>query len=158
MRTVLVWVLVATALVSTGCASAQQGILVASSRSGAPTQRRIPPADPAVTRQVCRQVTTVVAGGTSFFNSQVVALERAAAKGDQTAIVAAAEAINTRLAQMTVALAVAARKTVSPGLKAALNRGFAVLSEIASPSYAGATTDIARRLSDLATALQRVCR
>jgi hypothetical protein len=156
MRTVLVVVAV-TALLVTGCADTRRSLVVAPDQAGPTAPAHSALGDPAITRKVCLQAMTVVARGTAYFNSQFAALERAAARGDQTGIVAAAEAMNTRFVQMAAALATAARKQVSPGLKAVLRTGSALLSEILSPAYAGATTDVAKRLADVAAALVKAC-
>src|SRR4051794_33960883 len=69
---------------------------VTSSTSGTPA----PPAassDPAVTAQVCTDASKAVGDASTFFTAQMAALEKAAAKGDQDAIVAAATAIQDRL-------------------------------------------------------------
>jgi hypothetical protein len=158
-----VWAVVAaatvTAVMSAGCGESRQSLVAAPSRLAQATASpsRPAPGDPATTRRVCIQTVALVASGTRFFNNEIAALERAAAKGDQAAMVAAAEAINTRFTQMAAALSSAAQKKVSPALQAVLTKGSALLSEIPSPSYAGATADIAKRLSDLAAALVTAC-
>ncbi len=115
------------------------------------------PGDPAVTKQVCTDAVKVATDGTKIFNDQLVALEKAAAKGDQTAMVAAAEAIHKKFTEMAAALGTLSQKSVSPSVKAALTDASAALTEIASETYAGTMADTKKKLTDLALSFTKAC-
>lgn len=113
--------------------------------------------DPNLTLQVCTAATVATADGMKVFNDQWARLERAAAKGDPAAMARAAELIQRTFVQLAAGLATLSRKSVSPQVKLALAEASAVLTEIASQTYAGTTADIRRELADLAATFAKVC-
>ncbi len=163
-----VWVVaVATAAVfgTTACtdaapAAAPQPSVSATASGGAtPPATTAPPSpgDPAATNKGCASAATIMSTGTKFFNDRITELEKAAAKGDQQGMVAAAEAINKRFTEMGTGLSALARTEVSSGLKTALTKGAAALTEIPSASYGGVTSDIRKRLADIKASLDKAC-
>lgn len=113
--------------------------------------------DAAVTAQVCRSASKAVADTSKYFNDQMAALERAAAKGDQDAVVAAATAIQNRLTQLGTTAAAYAAKAVSPELRAVLVETVVAITEISSPSYSGTQADIKQKLVNLGAAFAKAC-
>jgi hypothetical protein len=114
-------------------------------------------ADPNLTLQVCTAATLAAADGTKLFNDQWARLEKAAAKGDQAAMVRAAELIQRTFVELAAGLGAMSRRSVSPQVKLALAEGSAVLTEISSQKYAGTTADISRELADIAAGFAKAC-
>jgi hypothetical protein len=116
-----------------------------------------PPADPAVVLEVCTLASTATAGGTHIFNDQIAALEQAAARNDQVAMVAAAEAINKEFVGLAATLSQLAQRPISPELKTVLTDVAAALTQMSSLAYTGTTVDIRKKLLDFAAAFTRTC-
>jgi hypothetical protein len=125
--------------------------------AAAPTPTLPPPGDPLVTRQVCTVATAAAADGSKTINDEIAAIELAAAEGDQTAMVSAAEEIQKTFLNLSTSLRFLSQMSVSPAVRAALLQGTVELAEITSVSYAGSTTDIQRSLTDLVAAFRRAC-
>jgi hypothetical protein len=113
--------------------------------------------DAAVNILICRSATKALSETSKYFNEQMAALERAAAKGDQDAVVAAATAIQDRLTQLGKAASVYTTKAVSPQLRAALVEIVVAVTEISSPSYPGTQADIKQKLINLGDAFTKAC-
>jgi len=116
------------------------------------------PVDPAVNRQVCAAAASAAGKGVRDFNVELAALERAAARGDQHAVVDSAEVILDQLTGLAATLRRLAQRAVSPSVRAALGRASATLGSIASESYAGSPADIRKALVGLAGSFTRACR
>lgn len=160
MQRVLAWAAAATVVFAIAeCtddpAQPGPGTQPSTSASAAPTTPS--PGNLVVTKRVCTDAVKVATDGTKVFNDQLVALEKAAAKGDQTAMVAAAEAIHKEFTEMTAALGTLSQKSVSPSVKAALSDASAALTEIASETYAGTMADTKKKLTDLAASFTKAC-
>jgi hypothetical protein len=115
------------------------------------------PADPRLTRQICAAAVRAAGEVLEVFNVQLAALERAAARGDESTMVEAAEVIIEQVTEASAALRVFAQKAVTPRVRLALSRAAATLAEIASASYNGSPTDIRTTLSGLGPALTKAC-
>lgn len=161
MRRVLACAAVATVVFAAGACTgdSQAGPSQPTTSASAGLGTTLPPApgDPGVTRQTCTAAIKVATAGTKVFNDQLAALEKAAAKGDQTAMVAAAEAINKEFLAMASALGALSQKTVSPSVKAALTDASAALSDIASETYTGTMADIKKKLTELGASFTKAC-
>jgi hypothetical protein len=141
-----------------GCAS--EAGLASPGRTGSVRLSVTPtrtPADPRLTRQICAAAVRGTGEVLKMFNEQLATLERAAARGDQSTMVEAAEVIIEQVVEMATALRVFAQKAVTPRVRAALSRASAKLAEIATESYAGSPTDIRTTLTGLGTALTKAC-
>jgi hypothetical protein len=153
---IVVTVLAGTALA--GCAS--EAGLASPGRTGS-VRLSVPPTrspvDPRLTRQICAAAVRGTGEVLKVFNEQLATLERAAARGDQSTMVEAAEVIIEQVVDMATALRVFAQKAVSPRVRAALSRASAKLAEIATESYAGSPTDIRTTLAGLGTSLTKAC-
>ena len=121
-----------------------------------PTATPAPP-DPAVTRQVCADAVRAAGEVVKLFNDQLAVLERAAARGDEATMVAAAEKIMDELTEMATTLRVYAQRSVTPPVRAALSKAAATLSEMASESYPGSPADIKKALTGLGSAFTSAC-
>jgi hypothetical protein len=143
---------------ATGCGpiGATAGAVLSAQASPMPTAP-LPPGDPMITRQVCASATAAAAYGSTAFNDRLATIEQAAAHGDQSTLVEAAEEIQHTLVNLAISLRFLAQKSVSPRVKAALLQGTTVLTEISSEAYAGSTTDTRQRLADLVTNFRRAC-
>jgi hypothetical protein len=84
-------------------------------------------------------------------------LEAAAAKGDQAAMVAAAELIQKKFLDLAASLATLSQKFVDSDVKDALTAASATLKEISSESYPGTTQDTQKRLGDVAATFAKAC-
>jgi len=113
--------------------------------------------DPLLTRRLCSEAAIATAAATSDFHAQLAVLERAAAKGDQDGLVAAAEAINGRLTALAVTLAAMAQRSVTTSVKKLLSDAARALADISSPGYPGTTSDIATMLGDFVTGFAQAC-
>ncbi|MDT5025262.1 MAG: hypothetical protein QOE61_1688 [Micromonosporaceae bacterium] len=164
MRRVLALAAVTTAVLAATACTGDPAQPVASpaspSTSASTTRAATPPPTPgdaAVTRQVCLDAAAGAADVTKVFTDQIAALEAAAAKGDQAAMVAAAELIQKKFLALSATLTTLSQKRVDPGVKAALTDAAAALKEISSSSYPGTTQDTQKRLGDLAATFAKVC-
>lgn len=117
-----------------------------------------PTGDPKVTAQVCEQASKAVVEAGTFFAAQMAALEKAAARGDQDAVVAAATAIQTKITTLGAAVATFAAQAVSPELRAVLVSTAKSLTDIASETYAGTQADIQKKLTELSGTFSKTCR
>jgi hypothetical protein len=115
-------------------------------------------ADPAVTRQACLTAVRAAGDGVRVFNDQLQVLERAAARGDQHAMVAAAEVINNKMRELASTLRRLSQTAVSPRVRAALGGASAMLRDITSVSYTGSPSDIRTALVGFGTSFHRACR
>jgi hypothetical protein len=115
------------------------------------------PGDPILTKQVCAAAALLTGDSANLYTDKLTALEQAAAAGDKTTMVAAAEAIQDRFVQLAAGLGALSHRSVSPKVKAVLIEASAAISEIASQTYAGTTTDIKNKLTDLGNSFARVC-
>jgi hypothetical protein len=157
-----------TVLLATACsgdpAAAPPPATTAGSPSGTPSASARPTAaatvtlgDPTATIEACTSATAGAADVTQVFTEQIAAIEAAAAKGDQTAMVAAAGVIQARFVSLSTTLTTLSQKPVDSDVKAALANAAAGLREISSESYPGTTQDTQKRLSDLAAAVALAC-
>jgi hypothetical protein len=115
------------------------------------------PGDPAVMAQTCTKASKILADGTKLFNDQLAVLEKAAAKGDQTGMAAAATAISTEFTAMATELAPLAQASVSSQLRSTLTTAAGALTDLGSSAYSGTTADTKRKLADLSAALSKAC-
>jgi hypothetical protein len=170
MRRVLAIAAVTTAVLAASACSGGDALLASPAVTTTPslptsptaTPRPTPsvsvtPGDPATTNEACTSATAGAADATKIFTEQLAAIEAAAAKGDQTAMVAAAGVIQTNLVALSTTLAGLSEKPVDTDVKAALTRAAAGLREISSESYAGTTQETQRRLGELAGAVALAC-
>jgi hypothetical protein len=116
-----------------------------------------PPVDPAVVLEACSLASAATSGATKVFNDQIAALEQAAARNDQVAMVTAAEAINKEFVGLAATLSQLAQRPVSPELKTVLTDVAAALTQMSSLAYTGTTVDIRKKLLDFAAAFNRTC-
>lgn len=128
-----------------------------STNTSATPSPTVTPEDPAVTADVCSLATADTASTTKLFNDQMAALEQAAARGDQAAMVAAAGAINKRFMSLGATLTQLATRPVSPALRAVLTDIATALAQMSSLAYTGTTVDIRKKLLDFAAAFAKVC-
>ena len=129
----------------------------ASGSASASPSPTAPPIDPEVTSEVCTLAAAATTGATSIFNDQIGALEQAAARNDQAAMVSAAEAINKQFVQLAANLNQLAAYPVSPELKKVLTDIITAVNQMSSLSYTGTTVDIRKKLLDFAAAFTRTC-
>jgi hypothetical protein len=115
------------------------------------------PGDAAVTSQVCADATAASADVAKVFSDQIAALEAAAAKGDQTAMVAAATLIQHKFLDLAASLTKLSQKPVDSNVKAALTGAAAALKEVSSESYPGTTQETQKRLGDLVATFANAC-
>jgi hypothetical protein len=115
------------------------------------------PGDPILTQQVCAAAAILTGDGARLYNDELAVLEKAAAQGDQATLVEAAEKIQKKFVQLADGLSELSKRSISPKLKAALLEASAALTEIASQTYAGTTSDIKDRLASLGTSFVPVC-
>lgn len=166
MRRVLALAAVTTAVFAVAACTGDPAPLastaptVSLSATAAPTVPVPPPVTPgdaAVTHQVCVDASAAATEVTTYFSDQIAALEAAAAKGDQTAMVAAATAIQQKFLSLATALGTLAQKPVDSDVKSALADAAAALKEISSEAYTGTTQDTQKRLVDLAATFAKAC-
>ncbi len=124
------------------------------SPSASPTP---PPLDPAVTADVCSLAAAATTSTTKVFNDQLAALEQAAARNDQSAMVAAAEAINKQFVSLAAILTQLSERPVASALKTVLTDIATALTQMSSLSYTGTTVDIRKKLLDFAAAFNKTC-
>jgi hypothetical protein len=158
MAVVVALVAIVAGTVIAGCAT-DPG-LAASNRTGS-VRLSVPPSkappDPRLTRQICAAAVRAAGDVLEVFNVQLAALERAAARGDESTMVEAAEMIIEQVTEASAALRVFAQKAVTPRVRMALSRAAATLAEIASASYDGSPTDIRATLTGLGPTLAKAC-
>ncbi len=168
MRRVLVLTAVMTAVFAATACSGDPVTAPPSSASGSPSggaSATAPPTaaatvtlgDPTATIEACTSATAGAADVTKVFTEQLAAIEAAAAKGDQTAMVAAAGIIQTKFVSLSATLSQLSQTPVDSDVKAALANAAAGLREISSESYPGTTQDTQKRLTDLAAAVTLAC-
>jgi hypothetical protein len=126
---------------------------VAASGSPGPPVR----ADSAVTHRVCQAARSATVDGRRYLVEQLQAIDDAAARGDQRAIVVAAEAVQDRLLTLAASMALWASQPVSPPVRTALVRAAATLRAICAESYAGTPDDIDRELGELGRSFAGAC-
>lgn len=129
---------------------------VSASASGGPGSPALT-SDAAVTAKVCTDAGKAMTDASAFFTTQMSALEKAAAKGDQDAIVAAATAIQDRLMALTNIVAAYSAKAVTPELRKVLVDATTALTEISSEGYTGTQADIKKQLTTLTAAFAKAC-
>jgi hypothetical protein len=116
------------------------------------------PVDPMVTIEVCGLATAATATTTSVFNEQIAAFEQAAARNDQSALVASSKAINDQFDNAAQAFTtLSKRPAASPDLQAVLAQIAQALTQMSSVDYTGTTVDIRKKLVDFQLALDSVC-
>jgi len=106
---------------------------------------------------VCTEASAAVAASTAVINDQLATLEQAAAAGDQTRMVAAAEIINTQFRTLSATFALRAQTLTNPGLNKTLVDVSDALAEMASPRYTGTMVDIKKKMIDFSVAFAGVC-
>ncbi len=111
-----------------------------------------------LTAQVCTDASQAIAEASAYFTAQMSALEKAAAKGDQDAVVAAATAIQNRITALGLAVTTFTTQTISPELRKVLVESAASLQEIASEAYTGTQADIRKTFTQLTGAFDKACR
>lgn len=116
-----------------------------------------PPADPAATAEVCGLAAAAVETTTTIFNEQIAALEQAAARNDQAAMVEAAEAINEQFVSLGTTFTQLAKHRISPELRSVLTEISTALEQMSSLSYTGTTVDIRKKLLDFSSAIGGTC-
>lgn len=116
------------------------------------------PGDPILTQQVCAAAAILTGDGARLYNDELAVLEKAAAQGDQATLVEAAEKIQKKFVQLADGLGALSKRSISPKLKTTLIEASAALTEIASQTYAGTTSDIKDRLTSLGASFVPVCR
>jgi hypothetical protein len=116
------------------------------------------PADPAVTRELCAKAVKATAEGVRVFNTQIQLIEKAAADGDEEAIVTAAEVINQRITGMATTLRAYSRAPVSARVRVRLSQASATLRHLSSEEYDGTPADIRETLTDVRRELRAACR
>jgi hypothetical protein len=116
-----------------------------------------PPVDPLATVEVCGLAAAATATTITIFNEQIAALEQAAARNDQTAMVAAAKAINQQFVSLGEAFAELAERPVEAQLRIVLTDIAIALEQMSSLSYTGTTVDIRKKLVDFTLAIQGTC-
>ncbi len=162
MRRVVGWVAGATLVVTTAACTGERPLPgplqpTAGASSSVPPTAPASPDDPAVTRRTCTAAIGLARDGMKVFNEQLAVLEKAASRGDQTAMVAAAEAINKKFNDMAASLGTLAQESVSPPVKIALTGASAALSDVASETYAGTMVDITKKLAEVAATVTKAC-
>jgi hypothetical protein len=115
------------------------------------------PPDPAATAEVCGLAAAATETTTTIFNEQIAALEQAAARNDQAAMVVAAEAINEQFMSLGNTFTQLAKRRISPELRVVLTDISTALEEMSALSYTGTTVDIRRKLLDFGTAIGSTC-
>jgi hypothetical protein len=115
------------------------------------------PVDPGVTRHVCRDAQRAAAEASQFLDIQLGAIDTAAARGDQAAVVVAANAIQREFVHLAGSLRFWSYRPVTRRVRAALAQASAAVDAITAESYPGTQTDIARDLERLARALGTAC-
>jgi len=114
-------------------------------------------ADPTTTHTVCRDATTAVAGTLTSFNANLDAIDRAAASGDQVALMSAADAIQNGLLALAAELTDWSHKPIPQSVRTALVHGAATLQAITATTYSGNQADIAQQLTQMSKALTGAC-
>jgi hypothetical protein len=125
-----------------------------SAASASPTP---PPVDPAATAEVCGLAVAATQTTTTIFNEQIGRLEQAAARNDQAAMVAAAEAINQQFVSLGNTFTQLAKRRISAELRTVLTDISTALEQMSSLSYTGTTVDIRKKLLDFGTAIGSTC-
>lgn len=116
-----------------------------------------PPPDAAVTRQVCAVAERTASRGLRVFTHHMAALETAAARNDQTAMVAAATAITTEFAAMAATLGSLSKRSVSAPVRVALVDASASIRQMGSIEYVGTPADQHEELREVADAFAEAC-
>jgi hypothetical protein len=116
-----------------------------------------PPVDPAATAQVCGLAVAATGTTTKIFNDQMAAFEQAAATSDESAMFAAAEAINQQFTTLATTFTQLAQRPIDPALRGVLTDVATALTQMSSLSYTGTTVDIRKKLVDFTDALNHVC-
>jgi hypothetical protein len=154
---------VSSVALTAACAAQPDAVPVGQVASAAPTATPTltptptPTADPAMFTTVCADATQATSTATIVINDQLAILEQAAADGDQTRMVAAAEAINNQFTVLSASFTLQAQMLTSPPLSATLTDVSAALAEMASPRYTGTMVDIKKKMIDFAAAFAAVC-
>ena len=110
-----------------------------------------------LTAEVCTDASRAVADAAAYFTAQMSALEKAAAKGDPDAVVAAATAIQNRITTLGLTVTTFTTRTVSPELRKVLVESAASLREISSETYTGTQSDIRKTFTELTGAFEKAC-
>jgi hypothetical protein len=145
-------VAVAAIYATAGCGSVTSSIDVRASMAQVGAS-----ADPAATNHACAVAIKAAGETTKVLNDQYAALERAAAVGDENAMVSAAEVINSKFVEVARALAALAQPTVNPTVRRVLSQAAATLRYISSEAYPGGQVEIKKKLAELSSAFGRAC-
>ncbi len=156
-RLIAASMVVAAALVTAGCAGDPAAPGTVASVRVARTSAG-PPIDPVVTKQVCGEAKTGTTDTVRFFHDQLLAIESAAARGDQASVVLAADAIQQRIVGLATSLIRWSQLPVSPTVKGTLLLAASSLLAVSSKTYPGNQADISRRLDELKRKIDAVCR
>jgi hypothetical protein len=92
------------------------------------------PVDAAATMEVCGLAAAATQTTTTIFNEQIGKLEQAAARNDQAAMVAAAEAINQQFVSLGNTFTELAKRRISPELRTVLTEISTALEQMSSLS------------------------
>ena len=154
----------AVALTTVGCQRDIQAPSLGASETPSVSPDSSPPAsptptpvDPAATVEVCGLATAATQTTTTIFNEQIAAIEEAAARNDQGAMVTAAEAINQQFVSLGNTFTQLVKRRISPELRVVLTDIATALEQMSSLSYTGTTVDIRKKLLDFTSAIDAAC-
>jgi hypothetical protein len=156
-----VGVTIALALALAGCeanpAPSPTSSVDATATASTDASPTVVPVDSAATAQVCGLAVAATGTTTKIFNDQMAAFEQAAATNDESAMFAAAEAINQQFTTLATTFTQLSQRPIDPALRAVLTDVATALTQMSSLSYTGTTVDIRKKLVDFTDALNHVC-
>lgn len=116
-----------------------------------------PTVDPATTRVVCDKALSAAKDMVSVFDDRLAEIDRAAARGDQTAVIAAATEIHEKILNVAGQLRRWSGLAVAPEVRRMLEAAAQTLTVITSARYTGGVTQQRQVLERLVRRFTATC-